>query len=480
MAEGEAGGRRRASAPGLPWPVLRGGALLLGRQLAGAVVAFFGMLALARLLGPAQNGLYFTAFGIVFFVQNVARLGLDVFLVRAPEPVGKPLFDQVFLLLCTLGLVTGALLAAAGPLIAAALRMPDLQTPLVAMAATIPVMHLARVPVAKLERELAFGRIGAAELAAQALFFATAIPAALAGAGPFAPVLGWWAQQTALLAAGFALARYRPGLPRDLALAREALAHGSLVTAAILVQSLRSLIVPVVVGGTLGPAAVGIVALSTRLIDTLSMARTVIARIAVPLLGRLAADRPRLLATLGVGIEVQTAAVALPVLAFALTAGRLVPLLFGPGWGEAARVAVLLAPSAIVAAVFSLHLQLLATEPRPLGLVLAQAAAAALAWPAAALAVPRLGLEGYAAAEAVAALAWIVPAHIVRRRLGPARYGTAIVWGAAASLAALAPLAGWWLLTPLPALALLPRTRAVLRILSGSAPGSSGGRAATG
>src|SRR4051795_418679 len=94
-----------AQGPDLTLAVARGAALLLGRQVLGAGLAFFGMLALARLLGPAENGIYFTAFGIVFFVQNVARLGLDVFLVRVAGPVGAPQLDQIFLLLCGLGAV---------------------------------------------------------------------------------------------------------------------------------------------------------------------------------------------------------------------------------------------------------------------------------------------------------------------------------------------------------------------------------------
>jgi PST family polysaccharide transporter len=473
-----------APAAGLAAAVMRGGALLLGRQMLGAVLAFLGMLALARLLGPEQNGIYFTAFGIVFFVQNAAKLGLDVFLLRVPDPVDTRMLDQVFLLLCGLGVTACALVAAASPAIADALHMPDLEGPMLAMSATIPAMHLYRVPLAKLERELAFGRIGIAELAAQALFFGIAIAAAFRGLGPYAPVLGWWAQQIALLVAFFSLAGYRPAFHWSSAIAREALAHGSLVTGSVLIQSLRSLIVPIVIGGAQGPAAVGIVALATRLIENLSMARTVIARIAVPVLGKLSHDRSRLVATLCLGIEVQTLAVAGPILIFSLAAGFLIPLLFGPGWEEAARMVTLLAPSAIAAAVFSLFTQLLMTEARPRGLVLAQAAATSLAWIAAAIAVPRLGVTGFAFAELAAALAWIVPARLVRRRLGPVSYDPAGLWAGAASLAALSPVVGWWLLLPLPALALNPATRRAFRraaaALSGSAPGSSDGREATG
>ena len=75
----------------------------------------------------------------MFFVQNVAKLGLDIFLVRAPGRLDKAMLDQVFVLLVATGLAATLGLAAASGAVARALRMPDLQGPLaVALAATIP------------------------------------------------------------------------------------------------------------------------------------------------------------------------------------------------------------------------------------------------------------------------------------------------------------------------------------------------------
>ncbi len=444
---------------GLAERVLRGGTVLLARQLLGAVLAFAGMLALARLLGPAQNGLYFTAFGIVFFIQNLAKLGLDTFLVRLPGPVAPATFDQIFVLLAGLGVLASLATIAASGLVSTALAMPELGSVLAVLAASIPLMHLYRVPLAKLERDLAFGAIGIAELAAQAVFFAVAIAAALAGWGVFAPVAGWWAQQAAFLGACFALSGYRPRLDWNRALAREALAYGSLATTAVLIQSLRPLIIPILVGGTQGPAAVGIVSLAIRLLENLSIARTVIARMTIPLFSRLASDRARLVRTFRLAIEIQTLAVALPITAFSLVAALAVPLLFGPRWTDAARMVTLLSPPMILMGVFGLHNLLLMTLRRPRALVLSQLAATAVAWSAATLLIPRVGAEGYAWAELAAATAWLVPAILVDRAFGRVRYDPALVWAAAASLAALAPLTTWWLVLAVPALALHRPTR---------------------
>ncbi len=123
----------------------------------------------------------------------------------------------------------------------------------------------------------------------------------------------------------------------------------------------------------------------------------------------------------------------------------------------------LLAPATIVAATFSLNTLLLTTEARPRALILTQLAATSLAWTAALVAVPRFGVAGYACAELAAALAWIIPVRLVRRRYGRVGYEAAGVWAAVASLAALAPLFGWWLMLPLPALVLHPASRRAAR-----------------
>ena len=52
----------------------------------------------------------------------------------------------------------------------------------------------------------------------------------------------------------------------------------------MLIQSLRPLVLPIVVGGTHGPAAVGLVSLAVRLVENLSIGRTVISRMAIALI----------------------------------------------------------------------------------------------------------------------------------------------------------------------------------------------------
>ena len=64
----------------------------------------------------------------------------------------------------------------------------------------------------------------------------------------------------------------------------------------------------------------------------------------------------------------------------------------------------------------------------------------------------------------------MAPAGIlVHRRFDRVSYDPALLWAGAASLAALAPLAGWWLILAVPALVLHRQTRHQLAALAGLA-----------
>ena len=235
------GPRRRA---------LRGGSVLLVRQVLGAALAFAGMLALARLLGPAENGLYFTAFGIVFFVQNLAKLGLDTFLVRLPGPLDEATLDQIFVLLAVLGPPRPSPRRGQRRR-RPALAMPDLQGPSRPRRLDPADAPLPR-PLSRLERDLAFGASASSSSRPRRCSSPSRSPRPCR-VGRLRPRRRMVRPAGALLAACFAASGYRPGFALAPRAAREALAYGCSHHRPILIQSLRPLIVPLLVGGTQGP-----------------------------------------------------------------------------------------------------------------------------------------------------------------------------------------------------------------------------------
>jgi hypothetical protein len=66
---------------------IRGGAYLAARYGLGVFVSLGNMLVMTRWIGPHAYGLFVTAIGIVAFLSNLARAGVDIYLVRLePAP----------------------------------------------------------------------------------------------------------------------------------------------------------------------------------------------------------------------------------------------------------------------------------------------------------------------------------------------------------------------------------------------------------
>ena len=61
---------------------IRGGAYLALRYGLGVLVSLGNMLVMTRWIGPHPYGLFVTAIGIVAFLSNLARAGIDTYLVR--------------------------------------------------------------------------------------------------------------------------------------------------------------------------------------------------------------------------------------------------------------------------------------------------------------------------------------------------------------------------------------------------------------
>ncbi len=392
----------------------------------------------------------------MFFAQTMCELSLDVFLVRYPGVITPQIYDQIFTLLAALGLLAALPLLAASPFIADALRMTSAAPIFAAMFASIPLVHMQRVALSK--REMEFHQIGFIEFAGLAAFFAIAIPLAFAGYGAWSPVCGWWAQQIFLLIGYSTSARYQPRLTWRADLVRSALAYGTLATASVFAANARALIIPLIIGPSLGPSAVAITSLAMRLLEQLSAARQIVSRMSISFLAKVAHDHVRLHRMLTLGMELQLLAAGAPIITFCIVAPWLVPALFGEPWRDVAAIVCLLAPAQLALAAFSLQHYLLMSLPKPTPLLISQLIALALAVPVAVAFVPRFGAAAFAYAELAAMLAWFATAVFTAKHFGQPRYFPALLWLAAAIAACLAPLLSWWLLLALPAIFFVPAT----------------------
>jgi O-antigen/teichoic acid export membrane protein len=178
-----------AAQPPEPGPLgvtaARGVGLLVGRTLGLQLLTAGVTVALARLLTPADYGLFAIALAVQLVGQRAAELGLPAALVQMEETPSARLQSAV----AGIVLLISTLLAA-GVLVAAFVAAPafggsrTLEVVAIACCA-IPFYATRAIPMVLMERELKFGRVAIVETADTLAFNGSALLAALAGLGAF-------------------------------------------------------------------------------------------------------------------------------------------------------------------------------------------------------------------------------------------------------------------------------------------------------
>ena len=320
---------------------LKGGAHLVGREVAGLLIRFGGALIVTRLIGPSNFGLYAGALAIVGTLSTAAQIGGEVFLIRREEEPPRSTYDQVFTIL--IGSTTAAVaLGLAGSLVVGAvIDSPEAVAAFQVLLLTLPLTVLWAPAQAKLERGFHFRSLAFLQVGSDAALYTVAATLAVAGAGVWAPVAGTYAASAFLLVGSYALAAYRPRIDLSRERVRELGRFGLEFTPAPLLWSSANLVNPLVVGASLGSASVGYVALATRLADTASFVSRATYRVSLVALSRVQSDPARLRRGFEEMVSLQAIGVGVPLVALAVVARPLLPVAFGARVEAGARGAAL-------------------------------------------------------------------------------------------------------------------------------------------
>ena len=294
------------------------------------------MLALARLLSPAEFGVYATAAAAVGLCAVLTDLGLGQYLVQAPKVTEADRRAALGLGLA-LGTGTAALL---GAVAVAALLAPgdegwlseELSATLAVQALTLPLQPVAAVAGAGLQRALRFGPIAAAGVAGAAAFTGIAVAGAALGLGPVALSLGTVAE--ALLVAALLSRRQGARLPRPALRGwRPVFGFGWVWSAIAGLRQAGDALSRLLMGGLLGLGALGLFSRAQAVVQVFDKALLdAVSPVVLPALS--AAQRAgRPLAPAYLRQVACLAALAWPFFgALALLAGPVVALLLGRGW----------------------------------------------------------------------------------------------------------------------------------------------------
>jgi len=249
-------------------------------------------IAVARLLGPVEFGLYAFCFAINEFINVVGAFSLSFALIQREEATQAD-YDTALLSCALQGLAGLAVAAAIAPVLGAA-RSREAAWILMAMALARVLRLLCQVPQARLERHLRYARVTAVTAVAAVVPNLLSLGLAWAGWGAWSLATRDVAAAALLLAGTWVVAgyRYRGQLSRSswralMDFARPLFASRALE---ILMERLDAL----AIGSFFGNRPIGIYHQARFLSDAGFIASRPVERIGLNLYARVQHDRPRL------------------------------------------------------------------------------------------------------------------------------------------------------------------------------------------
>lgn len=304
--------------------------MLVGRTLGFQLLTAGVTVVLARLLSPADYGLFAIALSVQLVGQNIAELGLPAALVRMQETPSTELQRATigFLLTVTAAIALAVFLLAFAILPALGASSRVLQV-IAATLVALPIYAARAVPMAIFDRELRFGRVAAVEAADTVGFNFFALGAALAGLGVFS--LAGAVPVGAVLGASVAwLSPSAVRLPRfDLSRVKPLIGFGSRVSVLGVLYLGRDLGYVTLIGAIGGAPMAGFYAMAKRLFSFPTALAAAVARVMLPTLSQSGRERPeraaRMIGQIGL-------ICGLPL---ALVAGAIQPFIdvvLGPQW----------------------------------------------------------------------------------------------------------------------------------------------------
>lgn len=314
------------------------------------VISLIGTVLLARMLAPADFGIFAVIVLLTSALTPFGDLGLGATLIQRREPPTERDLATAFtaqqvmwLILLALAWLAAPLIRLAGPDIPA-----DAEWMIRVAALAVYLNQLRSVPVAMMSRVLRFGPLAAIDVVQQVVYAVVAVALALAGAGAWSFVIALLAQFGIGAVLTFAAWGHRPQIGIDRASLRGMLGFSLTFQATYILSLLREAIVPVFGGLAGGVSAIGYLNFGQRFGRLLGGIDEIISRVAFPVFSRLQGDDHRRAQALVHVVETTALAFGL-VLAWAIAvAPTLIEVAFSETWLPATPVFQLTAVSVLI------------------------------------------------------------------------------------------------------------------------------------
>lgn len=317
---------------------VRGGVFLFTAQGVKVAAQFGAVIVLTRLLPPAAFGLVAMTAALNAILEPLKELGLSSATIQKPD-ITHAQVSTLFWINAAVGAFIALTLILAAPAIAAFYHQPDLIPVTRWLALGFFIGGLGAQHWALLRRQMRLGQVAIMESSSEVFGFAVAILLALSGAGYWALVAQRLVSSLLVSGGGWALCRWRPGLPSRTSGLRDLFNFGAAVSITTLLGTIARNLDQVLIGWLWGPAALGLYERASKLLAVpLNNICIPFYSVGMPMLSRLTHDETRYRRAYGELLE-KLVMVTMPTAAIvAVTADWITAVLFGPRWAAAAPV----------------------------------------------------------------------------------------------------------------------------------------------
>lgn len=319
-------------------------------RYASLAVGVASSMILARLLTPAEVGVFSVAMALLALVQTVRDLGAGQYLLQERE-LTTDRIRAVWAVQLALGLGLGALVALASTPVAGFYAEPRMRDIMLLLALNYVVNPFGSVTYAWLMREMRYDAIAFIRFSSTLSGAVASVLLARAGHGPIS--LAWGSLCTtcvnALVAVMFRPSGYpwRPGI-REV---RRVLAFGTRLTSTSIVETVASAAPEFVLGKLQGLAAAGLYSRANGLVAMIDRLVTdAVYSVSVSLFSKEARESRDLAASFVNALSYVTALSWSFSLTLVFIAHPAIRVLYGPQWDASSDVARLLAAAMVFAA----------------------------------------------------------------------------------------------------------------------------------
>ncbi len=288
------------------------------RAIAVQLTVLGGTVVLARVLDPADFGVYAFATIVLTFFSLFGDAGLGAALIqKKDEPAARELSSVFYFQIVLVGALATVMAMASTHVEVAwsslsglwggdsGHAMPDGMPELVqALSLALFASALRTLPVIQMERELQFGKLAILDVLDTVSYYLAAVPLALLGYGAWALVGAVVIRSTVTTFIAYAMRPYRPALRFDWAALSPMLRFGVTFQTKNVIGFLNGAVTPIYAGTALGARNLGLIqwAMSTayfplKLVEIMS-------RVTFPLLSRFQGNDEMLAMHLGRAIQI--------------------------------------------------------------------------------------------------------------------------------------------------------------------------------